>query len=72
MSSSNISAPPRRKVSRAHNRLSFGPPACRRSAAHREIGARIGVTGTPLFLIDGHVVAGADIPLMQKILDGKK
>lgn len=48
------------------------PAAAQALAAHREIGARIGVTGTPLFLIDGHVVAGADIPLMQKILDGNK
>jgi len=40
--------------------------------AHTEIGVRLGVTGTPLFLIDGQVVGGADIPLMEKILDGKK
>lgn len=39
---------------------------------HKEIGARIGVTGTPLFLINGQVVGGADIPLMGKILDGRK
>lgn len=39
---------------------------------HTEIGVRIGVTGTPLFLIDGKVVGGADIPLMEKILDGKR
>ena len=39
---------------------------------HTEIGVRIGVTGTPLFLIDGQVVGGADIPMMEKILDGKK
>ena len=39
---------------------------------HIEIGVRIGVTGTPLFLIDGQVVGGADIPLMKEILDGKK
>jgi len=40
--------------------------------AHREIGNRVGVTGTPLFLIDGQVVFGADIPRMEKILSGKK
>jgi len=40
--------------------------------AHREIGDRVGVTGTPLFLIDGQVVFGADIPRMEKILSGKK
>jgi len=39
---------------------------------HTEIGARIGVNSTPLFLVDGQVVEGADIPLMEKILDGKK
>ena len=39
---------------------------------HTEIATRIGVTGTPLFLIDGQVVGGADIPRMEKILDGKK
>jgi len=40
--------------------------------AHREIGDRVGVTGTPLFLIDGQVVFGADIPGMERILGGKK
>ncbi len=40
--------------------------------AHREIGNRVGVRGTPLFLIDGQVVFGADIPKMEKILSGKK
>ena len=39
--------------------------------AHKEIGARIGVTGTPLFLIDGQVIGGADIPQMEKILGSK-
>ncbi len=38
---------------------------------HKQIGARIGVTGTPLFLIDGKVIRGADIPEMEKILGGK-
>jgi thiol:disulfide interchange protein DsbC len=40
--------------------------------AHKEMIERIGVTGTPLFLIDGQVVFGADIPRMEKILGGKK
>jgi thiol:disulfide interchange protein DsbC len=40
--------------------------------AHKEMIDRIGVTGTPLFLIDGQVVFGADIPRMEKILGGKK
>jgi thiol:disulfide interchange protein DsbC len=38
---------------------------------HREIGERVGVTGTPLFLIDGQVVFGADIPRMEKLLGSK-
>jgi thiol:disulfide interchange protein DsbC len=40
--------------------------------AHREIGNRIGVTGTPLFLIDGQVVFGADIPRIENLLGSKK
>ena len=40
--------------------------------AHKEIVDRIGVTGTPLFLIDGQVVFGADIPRMERILGSKK
>ena len=42
--------------------------------AHKEIGDRIGVagTGTPLFLIDGQIVNGANIPLMEQILGAKK
>lgn len=39
---------------------------------HREIGDSVGVTGTPLFLIDGQVVYGADIPRMERILGSKK
>jgi thiol:disulfide interchange protein DsbC len=39
---------------------------------HTEIGNRIGVNSTPLFLINGQIVEGADIPLMEKILGGKK
>ena len=38
---------------------------------HREITGQLGVSGTPLFLIDGQVVGGADIPLMEKILGAK-
>lgn len=41
-------------------------------ATHKEIAARVGVTGTPLFLIDGQVVNGADIPRIEKILGAKK
>jgi thiol:disulfide interchange protein DsbC len=42
--------------------------------AHKEIGDRIGVAGagTPLFLIDGQIVNGANIPLIEQILGAKK
>jgi thiol:disulfide interchange protein DsbC len=42
--------------------------------AHKEIGDRIGVAGigTPLFLIDGEVVNGANIQQIEKILGAKK
>ncbi len=39
--------------------------------AHQEIGRQAGVTGTPLFLIDGQVVLGADMARIEKILNGK-
>jgi len=39
--------------------------------AHQEIGRQVGVTGTPLFLIDGQVVWGADMARIEKILNGK-
>jgi thiol:disulfide interchange protein DsbC len=41
---------------------------------HKEIGDRIGVggVGTPLFLIDGQIVRGANMPLMEQILGAKK
>jgi len=39
---------------------------------HKEIVNRIGINSTPFFLIDGQAVSGADIPLMEKILSGKK
>jgi len=42
--------------------------------AHKEIGDRVGIagTGTPLFLINGKVVNGANIPLIEKLLGDKK
>ena len=42
--------------------------------AHKEIGDRVGVAGagTPLFLINGQVVNGANIPVIEKILGDKK
>jgi thiol:disulfide interchange protein DsbC len=41
---------------------------------HKEFGDRIGVesVGTPLFLIDGQVVNGANIPEIEKIIGVKK
>jgi len=39
--------------------------------AHQEIGNQIGVNGTPLFLIDGQVVLGADMARIEKILNAK-
>jgi thiol:disulfide interchange protein DsbC len=38
---------------------------------HRKIGRQVGVTGTPLFLVDGQAVLGADIPRIEKILNKK-
>jgi len=55
--------------------MKFTP--CKTAAAeellkkHQEIGKQVGVTGTPLFLIDGQVVWGADMERIKKILDGK-
>lgn len=40
--------------------------------AHKEIIERLGVTATPLFLIDGQVILGADIPRMERILGNQK
>jgi len=39
---------------------------------HKEIGNKIGVEGTPLFMIDGQIVNGANIPQIEKILGDKK
>lgn len=36
--------------------------------SHREQGVRLGVEGTPFFIIDGHIVAGANIPEIEKLL----
>jgi len=40
--------------------------------AHKDLVNRIGVSSTPLFLIDGQVIFGADIPRMERILGSKK
>jgi thiol:disulfide interchange protein DsbC len=40
--------------------------------AHKETALALGVTGTPLFFINGQPVMGANIPLIEKLLgDGK-
>jgi protein-disulfide isomerase len=60
--------------------MKFTPSPCDDAAVaelvktHKEIGDRIGVAGagTPLFLIDGQMVNGANIPLIEKILSAKK
>lgn len=39
--------------------------------AHRAAGTRAGIEGTPFFSINGHAVAGADMPLMEKLLEAK-
>jgi len=38
---------------------------------HKSEGLKIGVSGTPLFVIDGKVVNGADIPKIENILKEK-
>ncbi|MBA4396474.1 MAG: protein-disulfide isomerase [Syntrophus sp. (in: bacteria)] len=39
---------------------------------HTEAATQIGVTGTPLFFINGRPVMGANIPLIEKLLGGGK
>ena len=41
---------------------------------HKEMGDKIGISGlgTPMFVIDGQVVRGANMPEMEKILGAKK
>lgn len=39
---------------------------------HRETVMQLGVRGTPLFFINDEPVVGANIPLIEKLLDGKK
>ena len=38
---------------------------------HKSVGEKLGVTGTPLFVIDGKVVMGADIPKIETLLKEK-
>ena len=40
--------------------------------SQREIGERLGIRGTPFFIIDGQTVTGADIPRMETLLSAKK
>jgi len=35
---------------------------------HQEQGRRLGIEGTPYFIIDGHIVPGADMPVIEKLL----
>ncbi len=39
---------------------------------HKETALALGVTGTPLFFINGQPVMGANIPLIEKLLGGGK
>jgi thiol:disulfide interchange protein DsbC len=38
---------------------------------HKSEGVKLGVSGTPFFVIDGKVVNGADIPKIEKLLSEK-
>jgi protein-disulfide isomerase len=44
----------------------------KRLSAMKETAAKIGVTGTPLFIINGQPVVGANIPQIEKLLGGNK
>ena len=37
---------------------------------HQEQGRRLGIEGTPFFIIDGRIVPGADMSLIEKLLTG--
>ena len=39
---------------------------------HRELAAKAGVSGTPSFWINGHVVVGANIPVIEHLLKNQK
>jgi protein-disulfide isomerase len=38
---------------------------------HQSEGAKMGITSTPYFIIDGNVVSGADIPKIENLLGDK-
>jgi len=38
---------------------------------HRKAAAHVGIEGTPFFSINGRAVPGADLPLIEKLLDAK-
>ncbi|MGP8153841.1 MAG: DsbC family protein [Smithella sp.] len=38
---------------------------------HQSVGAKMGISSTPFFIIDGKVVSGADIPKIQSLLSDK-
>jgi thiol:disulfide interchange protein DsbC len=38
---------------------------------HRKAAAHVGIEGTPFFSVNGRAVSGADLPLIEKLLDAK-
>jgi protein-disulfide isomerase len=44
----------------------------KRLSAMKETVTKIGVTGTPPFIINGQPVVGANIPQIEKLLGGNK
>lgn len=40
--------------------------------AHREVAAMLGINSTPVFFINDQPVIGANMPLIEKLLEGKK
>ena len=38
---------------------------------HRKAAAHVGIEGTPFFSVNGRAVPGADLPLIEKLLDAK-
>jgi thiol:disulfide interchange protein DsbC len=50
------------------------PKAAELVKVHKEIGEKAGIAGlgTPMFVIDGQVIRGANIPEMEKLLGAKK
>lgn len=55
-----------------HPEACADPQAENLQKRHREFGQRLGIEGTPFFVIDGEVVAGADIPRMEQLLSSPR